>query len=642
MSTRKKIRPFKTLKPIRWDQVNITDGFWGKRVATNRKVTLPIEYELCKKTGRIDAFKLDWKPGMPNCPHKFWDSDVAKWVEAAAYSLATHPDASLKKKMDEVIELIASAQQPDGYLNTHFTVVRPEDRWKNLRDDHELYCAGHLMEAAVAVYEGLGDRKLLDVMCRYADYIDTILGPEKNKLKGYPGHEEIELALVKLYQATNNEKYLKLSQFFIDERGQEPLYFVEEAVRRGDPSRGYGKNYYQSHLPVRQQKTAEGHSVRALYLYSGMADVAAKTGDRTLLNAAKRLWDNIVTKRMYITGGVGSTAMGERFTFDYDLPNETAYAETCAAISLVFFAHRMSQIECHGEYGDVLEKALFNGVLSGVNLKGDHFFYANPLRSSPSLMQDYQPGHVCGCRQEWFGCACCPPNIARLFASLGQYIFAEGENELVVHQFINAKTQVMMNDVQVKVDMKTQYPWDETICLTVDPDESTTFTLRLRLPGWCCKATLKINGKVQRINSKIENGYLAVSRQWNKGDVIEWVLAMPVERMHTHPVCRVNQGKVALQRGPLVYCVEETDCGFDPSTLVLPADAKLKIEHKPRLLGGATVITGQALRHDPTAWDDRLYATQVPKMCKTTFTAVPYCLWGNRKVGSMTVWMNEG
>ncbi|MAX25805.1 MAG: hypothetical protein CMJ19_15000 [Phycisphaeraceae bacterium] len=642
MSTRKTTRALKTLKPVRWDRVKINDGFWGQRVTTNRKVTLPIEYEQCKKTGRIDAFKLDWKAGMPHCPDRFWDSDVAKWVEAAAYSLATHPDKQLQKKLDNVIDLIASAQQEDGYLNTHFTTVRPQDRWKNLRDDHELYCAGHLMEAAVAVYEGLGDRKLLDVMCRYADYIETVFGPQKHKLKGYPGHEEIELALVKLYQATNNEKYLKLSQFFIDQRGQQPLYFVEEAKVHGRHHPWFKEDYHQSHLPVRKQKSAVGHSVRALYLYSGMADVAAQTGDRTLLNATRRLWDNLVTKRMYITGGVGSTAMGERFTFDYDLPNETAYAETCAAISLVFFAHRMSQIECKGEYGDVLEKALFNGVLSGINLKGDRFFYANPLRSSPSLMQAYQPGHVSGQRQAWFGCACCPPNIARLFASLGQYIFACGDDELVVHQFINATTQVIMHDVDVKVKLQTTYPWDETVELKVDPAKSVKFKLRLRVPGWCRKATLKVNGKVQRIGSKLANGYVTLERKWEKGDVITLVLAMPVERMHTHPACRVNQGKVALQRGPLVYCVEEVDCGFDPMSLVLPRGGKLAVEHRPRLLGGATVITGSALRHDPGAWQDGLYATTEPKLSRTTFTAVPYCLWGNRKVGSMTVWVNQG
>lgn len=642
MPGKQSIKQFKTCVPIRWDRVRIGEGFWGKRVAVNRKVTLPIEYEQCLRTGRIDAFKLDWKPGMDNQPHHFWDSDVAKWVEAATYSLATHPDKNLQAKLDHVVDLIASAQQDDGYLNVYFTVVKPEERWTNLRDMHELYCAGHLMEAAVALYEATGQRKLLDVMCRYADYIDSLFGEGQGKRRGYPGHEEIELALVKLYRATGNQKYLDLAAFFVHERGADPHYFELEARKRNAPKHHYGLEYYQSHAPVCQQKTVEGHAVRAMYLLSGVADVACLKGDKTLHKALKRLWDNTVNKRMYITGGVGSSPAGERFTFDYDLPNETAYAETCAAIALVFFAHRMAQIELAGEYGDVIEKALFNGVLSGVNLKGDRFFYANPLRSSPSLMQAYQPGHVSGQRQAWFGCACCPPNIARLFASLGQYIYAHDDSTLIVHQYIASQTSLSLGGSDVTLRMQTQYPWDETVNLQVDPQAPATFTLALRIPGWCSGAIVTINGKRQNTASNLMNGYLYLARKWAKGDVVQLTLPMPIERMHTHPACRVNQGKVALQRGPLVYCVEEVDCGFDPSALLLPADASLKAVHEPRLLGGVTVIQGQALRFAHETWQDGLYASTTPKTLKTRFRAIPYCLWANRKVGSMSVWLNAG
>lgn len=642
MSGKQSVKSLKAFSPVRWDHVKIGDGFWGKRVATNRKVTLPIEYEQCQKTGRIDAFKLDWKPGMDNQPHHFWDSDVAKWVEAAAYSLATHPDKDLQAKLDHVVDLIAGAQQSDGYLNVYYTVVKPGQRWTNLRDMHELYCAGHLMEAAVAVYEATGQRKLLGVMCRYADHIDSQFGDDKNKRRGYPGHEEIELALVKLYHATKNEKYLKLAAFFVNERGQQPHYFDIEAKERNAPKHHYTHEYYQAHLPIREQKTVEGHAVRAMYLFSGVADVAACTGDKSLYKAVKRLWDNTVHKRMYITGGVGSSPAGERFTFDYDLPNETAYAETCAAISLVFLAHRMSQFQLKGEYADVLEKALFNGVLSGVNLKGDHFFYANPLRSSPSLMQAFMPGHVSGARQAWFGCACCPPNIARLFASLGQYIYAHDDDQLIIHQYIASQTRVSVAGREVSVKMQTHYPWDETVTIAVDPKASGIFTLTLRIPGWCGGATVLINGKKQSFKGLVKDGYLSLNRLWQKDDVVTLTLPMPVERMYTHPACRVNQGKVALQRGPLVYCVEEVDCGFDPSSLVLPRDAKLAIRHEPRLLGGVTVIDGKGACANSAAWDQGLYCAMRPTTVKTDFRAIPYFLWGNRKIGSMTVWINEG
>ncbi|MBQ2335768.1 MAG: glycoside hydrolase family 127 protein, partial [Victivallales bacterium] len=349
------------MKLLPFKNVAITGGFWQKRQTVNRENTLPIEYRQCKETGRIDAWKLEWKPGMPNPPHIFWDSDVAKLVEAVGYSLAQFPDPKMEALMDELIDWMEKAQQPDGYLNTHFISVEPEKRWTNLRDWHELYCAGHLMEAAVAYYRGTGKRKMLDILCRYADYIATVFGPGPDQKHGYPGHEEIELALVKLAEATGNKKYLNLAEYFINERGKKPHYYDIEREQRGDtsPYRLGGPDilpyaYNQSHLPVREQKTAEGHSVRACYLYAGMASVARETGDQSLIDACKTLWDNITTKRMYIHGGIGSSRFGERFSFDYDLPNEEAYAETCAAIALAFFAHNMLRLEADSRYADVL------------------------------------------------------------------------------------------------------------------------------------------------------------------------------------------------------------------------------------------------------------------------------------------------
>ena len=364
-------------KPVLFNQVTIEGGFWGPRIETNRKVTLPIEYEHLKKTGRLEAWELKWKPGDPNPPHIFWDSDVAKWMEAAAYSLTCHPDKTLEQNLDRVIALMEKAQLPDGYLNTHFIAVEPEKRWTNLRDNHELYCAGHLMEAAVAHYHATGKRSFLDVMCRYADHIHRTFGPGRDQKRGYPGHEEIELALIKLWGATGNRSYLDLATFFINERGRPPHYFTLEAQARGeDPARQRHGNYEysQSHLPVREQTKVVGHAVRAMYLYCGMADVAAATGDKALLAACRRLWQNVTRRRMHVTGGIGPTASNEGFTTDYDMPTDTAYLETCAAIGLVFWAHRMLQADLDGDYGDVMERALYNGVLSGVSVEGDRFF----------------------------------------------------------------------------------------------------------------------------------------------------------------------------------------------------------------------------------------------------------------------------
>src|SRR5450432_993684 len=485
-----------TLHPAALKEVKFTDGFWGQWIERNRKITLPIQYQQCKQTGRLDAFLLNRKPSQPNKPHIFWDSDIAKWIEAAAYSLMTHPDTELAKQVNDAIDLIAAAQQPDGYLNIYFTIVEPEKRWSNLRDMHEIYCAGHLMEAAVAHFEATGDRKLLSVMTRYADHIIATFGPNPGQKRGYCGHPEIELALMKMYRATKQEKYLQLAQFFIDERGQQPNYFDLEAEVHGEklkPDRTY--EYFSAHKPVRDQRDISGHAVRALYLLSGMIDVAAEIGDKKLFAACKRLWQSAVQRRMYITGGVGSRREGERFTTDFDLPNETAYAETCANIALVFAAQRFLQIEPKAEYADVMERALYNGVISGVSLKGDRFFYANPLTVHDEALSPQVHANIAGRRQEWFGCACCPPNLARLLASFAQYIYSTNYNEIYVHLYAASTAELSVGGQTVRIEQRTNYPWQEKIELTVHPKDDAQFSIALRMPGWCEKPQVKLNGR---------------------------------------------------------------------------------------------------------------------------------------------------
>ncbi len=629
MATRS--RPRRRLTPFALPDVKVADAFWAPRLATNRRVTLPHEYEQCKATGRVGAFRLDWKPGQPNPPHIFWDSDVAKWIEAASYSLATHPDPRLERLVNEVAALVASSQQPDGYLNVHFTVVEPEKRWTNLRDAHELYCAGHLMEAAVAYHQATGSRVLLDALCRYADLIRRTFGPKKRT--GYPGHEEIELALVKLYRETGLRRYLKLSQYFLDERGKPPHFYDREARARGDAPeshRARSYDYNQSHLPVREQRDAVGHSVRAMYLYSGMADVAAETGDASLLAACRRLWESATARRMYVTGGVGSAHAGERFTADYDLPNETAYAETCAAIGLVFFAHRMLQAEADGRYADVMERALYNGVLSGVSLDGKHFFYVNPLSSAGSHH-----------RPEWFGCACCPPNLARLLASLGLYVYSAADGAAYVHLYVAGEGTAEVAGQRLTLTQKTAYPWSGKVRITVGVERPASFALLLRIPGWCRRHRIKVNG--QPVQARVTRGYARIRRRWQDGDRVDLTLGMPVERVVAHPSVPHDAGRVALQRGPIVYCLEECDHQVDVRSIVLPDEAKLAARFDEKLLGGAAVIEGTALAPTADGWRGRLYrAARGTKAAKIKLKAVPYCLWDNRAGGTMAVWMPRG
>lgn len=636
-------------------QVKLNDPFWSRYIRLVREVVIPYQYEALhdripgvEPSHAVANFRI--AAGREQGEYKgmvFQDSDVAKWLEAAAYSLAIHPDPKLDQQVDELIDLIADAQQPDGYLNTYFTVKEPAKRWTNLTDCHELYCAGHLIEAAVAHYRATGKRKLLDVACRFADYIDTVFGPEEGKIHGFDGHQEIELALVKLYEATHEGKYLRLAQYFIDERGREPHFFHQEWERRGKSSFYASVSgaphlpYHQSHLPVREQKVAVGHSVRAVYMYTAMADLAARTGDASLMEACGNLWDNIVHKQMYITGGIGSTHHGEAFTIDYDLPNDTVYAETCASIGLIFFARRMLELSPKSEYADVMERALYNTVIGSMAQDGTHFFYVNPLEVWPDACR-HDPGkhHVKPVRPGWFACACCPPNVARLLTSLGEYVYTSNEDTLFAHLYIGGEAAVSLRGNAIKVKQTSELPWSGNVTFTVEPQQAAEWTLALRIPGWCRgQAVIRVNG--EETTGLIREGYAYITRTWASGDTLELALSLDILQVRAHPLVRANAGKAAIQRGPLVYCLESVDNGAPISAVTLAADPKLTSRFDPDLPGGAVVIEGAGWREEAESWNGELYRTAPRQAKSATLKAIPYYLWGNRGENEMAVWIRE-
>lgn len=638
--------------PVYLDHVKIDGGFWGDRQQVNRNRTIPAIYDQLERTGRLAAWDLQYdKEKDPrkerHVIYMFWDSDTGKYIEAVGYSLHTHPDPALQQQTDALIERIRHAQQPDGYLNTYFTSIEPQMRWRNLRDWHEMYNAGHLIEGAVAYYRGTGKRELLDTLSRFADHIDSKFGPDDGKKRGYPGHPELEMALVKLYNATGEQHYLDLSKYFINERGQQPHYFDQEALERGDdPAKFWATSYHycQAHEPLREQETATGHAVRACYLYAGVADIARETGDQELVEVSRRLWDDLTQHQMYITGGLGPARTNEGFTFGYDLPNETAYAETCAGIALAFWAHRMFHIDPDGRYIDVMERALYNNVLSGVSVEGDHFFYANPLAAYPNvdptkpLTSGAKDQHYR--REPWFFCPCCPPNLARIVAGLGEYFYSTAPGRLYIHLYNNNTGRFELGGQSVQVQQQTDYPWDGRVQLTVKVEHPAAFEIALRVPGWCRAYSVDVNGQGQQVSP--QKGYIVLNREWADGDSVVLNLEMPVERMLPHPLIREDAGQIAMQRGPLVYCLEQADNGPQLANVVIPGDADLKPERRPDLLGGIVAIAGHAIRIEPSEWGDQLYKPQRDLQLKQTpfvFTAIPYFLWANREPGEMRVWM---
>ncbi|MFP4974661.1 glycoside hydrolase family 127 protein [Paenibacillus sp. CN-4] len=647
-------------KPGTGINVRIRDEFWTHYIKLVQEVVIPYQYEAlhdripgAEPSRAVSNFEIaaGRKQGEFG-GFVFQDSDVAKWLEAVGYSLQLERDPELERRADELIALVGEAQQEDGYLNTYFTIKEPGQRWTNLNDCHEMYVAGHFIEAAVAYYEATGKRELLDIMCRMADHIDSVFGPEEGKLKGYDGHQEIELALVKLYGLTGEERYLKLSQFFIDQRGTQPHFFVEEWERRGrmtfygGPTNKINLEYNQSHLPVREQKEAVGHSVRAVYMYTAMADLARLTGDSELEQACRRLWDNIQNKQLYITGGIGSTHHGEAFTFDYDLPNDTVYAETCASIGLIFFAKRMLNLSPDARFADVMERALYNNVLGSMAQDGKHYFYVNPLEVWPQACT-CNPGkhHVKAQRQGWFGCACCPPNVARLLTSLNRYIYTVQGDTIYTDLYIGSELTADLPQGTVRVTQVTEYPWDGKIVMEIEPDQEKTFGLALRIPGWSGSG-IKVNVNGEELtageeSAQVRQGYMVIRRSWRQGDRVEVQLPMEPFRVYAHPQVRADARKVAVQRGPLVYCFESADNGVNLGALALKQDSPLTDAYDASLLGGAVTIGSRGSRLEESEAEQGLYTRSRPAVKEVPVQAVPYYMWGNRGDGEMRVWVEE-
>lgn len=534
--------------------------------------------------------------------------------------------------------------QHNSQMDTYYIINGLDKRWTNLRDNHELYCLGHLIEGAVAYYEATGKEKLLNAVTKYVDYIDTIFGSEENKMHGYPGHEVIEMALIKLYKIKKDKKYLKLAKYFIDERGKAPLYFEEEGKKYNNKfwwEDSYFKyQYYQAGKPVREQEDAEGYAVRAVYLYSGMADVSRETNDDELLETCERLWDNMTQKRMYITGGIGSSQYGEAFTYDYDLPNDTIYAETCASIGLVFFARRMLEISPKSKYADVMEKALYNGIISGMSLDGTKFFYVNPLEVVPEASEkDHLRAHVKVERQKWFGCACCPPNLARLLASIGSYAYSIRENTIFMHLYMGGEITVNLSSKDILLRVETNYPWDENIKIKLNMKEETKFEFSLRIPEWCGNYKIKVN--CEEIKYKIIDGYVFIDRTWKNDDEINIILEMPVEVMTANVNVRENIGKVAIMKGPIVYCLEEEDNGRDLHRVYLSSNPEFTHKYEKDLLGGVVTIEGNGKIFKEISDDEgKLYKSKTDIIFEDKkLKWIPYYSWANRNQGEMIVWL---
>ncbi|MEA4871122.1 MAG: glycoside hydrolase family 127 protein [Christensenella sp.] len=656
------------LRPSTIRQIEITDPFFGRYVSMIADSILPYQWEALNGgvdisdsdqwealNGRItdervssciDNFRI--AAGEKQGAHSgavFQDTDAYKWLEAAAYCIEIGKGEALKERADALIDLIARAQQPDGYLNTYFTIADPERRWTNLAEGHELYCAGHLIEAAVAYYNATGSVRLLEVSKRFADLIGTVFGPEEGKCKGYPGHQELELALVKLYRVTREERYLNLARHFLSERGKAPNYLLHEMETTKDfrlfpEFSHYDAEYAQTHLPPVEQTTAEGHAVRAVYMYSAMADIAKECDDEKMKQACKTLWENITTRRMYITGGIGSSGLLERFTVDYDLPNDRMYCESCASIGLMMFGQRMNLLTRDASYYDVVERALCNTVLAGISVRGDRYFYVNPLEVWPdNCKSSTSMSHVKPVRQEWFSCACCPPNIARTLASVGQYIYAEDEKSVYINQFISSKLQTAIAGIDVTISLNASYIHDGCVRVTVDSSSAHPFTVRVRIPSFLKKPVFLLDDA--EISPVIENGYavLAISRAGEQTFTLRGIVEP--EFFAANDQVRADIGKLALMYGPYVYCLEEADNGNNLANVWIRSDAMVEKKDPIAELPGELPtlrFAGERLVRT-TEQTNTLYATPKFEKANTTLTAIPYCLWCNRKPGEMLVWM---
>lgn len=620
--------PFARLRPVPVDAVSIGDAFWAPRLRANREATLPSQYRLLWETGRIDnLLRAAGKRRGAYQGRFFNDSDVYKWLEAASWSLATHPDPALARQVDEVISVVADAQRADGYLNSYFALDRADERWSDF-DLHEMYCAGHLFQAAVAHHRATDSPRLLAVATRFADHIDATFGPEeRGKRIGTDGHPEVETALVELARETGERRYLELARFLLDARGHGVL---------GGAFGRFGPEYHQDHRPFRDLDEVVGHAVRAVYLNAGAADVYAETGEHALRDALHRLWESMTARKMYVSGGIGSRYEGESFGEDYELPNALAYSETCAAIGSAMWNWRMLLVEGDGRYADALELTLYNAMLAGVAPDGQSYFYQNPLADEGSHR-----------RQAWFGTACCPPNVARTLASLPGYLYGVSDEGVWVHLYAASGARIPLATAGVvALRQHTRYPWHGDVAIEVDGEGE--FALMLRVPAWAeGGATLAVNGEAWPVSS-LAGGYAEIRRRWRPGDTVNLNLPMPVRRVASHPYVEENSGRVALMRGPLLYAVEQADNPGTPlRDIALADDAPLRADERPDLLGGVAVLTGQARLLPPDEeWHDRLYRParpdgEVGPGDAAAITAIPYHAWANREPGPMRVWLRR-
>ncbi len=623
--------PLEKIEFISFSKVNITDNFWKPKIDKVATVTIPVCIDQTEvKTPRIKNFeRVARKKGEPHEGIFYDDSDVFKALEAMSYSLKTHPSVAMEKKCDEWIDKIEAAQQPDGYLNTWYTLKGLQDRYTDM-SMHEDYNAGHMIEAGVAYFNATGKRKLLDVCIKWADHFDALFGPGKKDW--VTGHQELELALVKLYKTTKDEKYLKLADWLLSERGKR--------LAKGYTWTDWKDTAYaQDVVPVKEQKEITGHAVRAMYMYTGAADVASQTGDAGYMKAMRTVWEDVVYRNMYITGGIGSAGSNEGFSVDYDLPNEQAYCETCASVGMVFWNQRMNSLTGNAEYMDVLERSLYNGALDGLSLSGDRFFYGNPLASRGQHQ-----------RREWFGTACCPANIARLVASLGDYIYAKSNDAIYVNLFVGSNTTIALKNGNVDVKMETNYPWDGKLKLMVEPEKKGRFKMHIRIPGWDMEQVapgylyqfidrtddreliFKLNGK--RIPANVDrNGYVTIDTIWNKGYVIETEFPMKVLRLTARVELKQDNNRIAIQRGPIVYCVEGADNNGKAWNIIMPEDTKFETIDYKVLNENVKALTAEVpvviVNEDGTSLRTE----------KKKIIAIPYYTWANRGKNEMQVWL---
>jgi DUF1680 family protein len=634
------------IQPVPFTSVKLSDQFWTSRIETNRTVTIPASFARCESTGRVKNFVMAAEHKGKFCTvYPFDDTDIYKTIEGASYSLAEHPDPKLSAYIDSLITIVGKAQEPDGYLYTARSIdpLHPQawagpERWVNEQKmSHELYNCGHMFEAAAAHYMATGKRNFLNIALKNADLLVRTFGPGKRHVA--PGHEIVEMGLVRLYRISGKKEYLDLAKFFIDERGHK-----EYNTKSKNP---YENGvYFQDNVPVVQQDEAEGHAVRAMYLYSGMADVAALTGDTAYLAAIDKIWNNMVTKKMYVQGSIGAVGDGERFGDNYELPNNTAYNETCAAIGSVFWNQRMFLLHGDSKYIDVMEKTLYNGLISGVGLDGKSFFYTNAMQvkesfSHPDIERE---------RSGWFTCSCCPTNVVRLIPSIPGYIYAEKGNAIYVNLFISGTGNLKVNNKAVKITQQNNYPWDGGLNFSIDPAEKMDMALNIRIPGWAQneaipsdlysyqkksaqQVEIKVNG--MPVSYQVEKGYAVISRKWKKNDKVEVTLPMDVRRVVANEKIADDNGKIALQRGPIMYCAEWKDNNGQAGNFIIPKDAVFKTEFQAGLLNGVTVLKSEVKSINIDATGQNV-STQ-----STTLTAIPYYAWANRGKGEMMVWFPE-